>query len=124
MDTVTVACKLPNGLVMHLVGPDGVKQEVTVKGGRLPINAKTGHEVHAFEIADSFGLTPGVPADFWAQWAANNAEYPPVKRGLIFASGDVSDVRAVAREMQAVTTGYDPLDPDKPGAGLEQRKDN
>lgn len=121
--TVTVACKLPNGLHLENV-VNGQVVRHTLNGSRLRTTPE-GREIHSHELAGSqvpdagFGLTPGVPADFWEQWAKENAEYPPFKKGMIFANADAASVKAVAKEMTGVRTGFEGLNPDKPGLGVE-----
>lgn len=112
--TVTVACKLPHGLVMETVAADGSRQEVRVNGARLPLDGK-GRERRVFEQEGAYGLTPNVPADFWEKWSRDNAAYPPLARGMIFAQGRKPDAEAQARELDgdALTiTGLEPLNPD------------
>lgn len=126
-DTVTIACKLPNGLRLDVTGKDGVRQSVTIRGNRLATNPD-GLPIQSHEIAgnplssmlaDSYGLTPNVPADFWAQWAKENANYTPYKLGMVFAQGEHASAAAQAREVYAdVKTGLEPMDRDKPAPGI------
>lgn len=125
-DTVTIACKLPNGLRLD-VGVGEQRQSVTVRGNRLATNPD-GLPIQSHEIAgnplssmlaDSYGLTPNVPADFWAAWVKENADYIPYKRGMIFAQGEAASAKAQARELYAeVKTGLEPMDREKPAPGI------
>lgn len=117
LDTVTVACKLPNGLHLENITPAGVKVRVTLMGARLPVDAN-GREIQAFELAGSFGLTPNVPRDFWEQWVKENANYGPYKQGMIFAQDGRDNARAQARELEDVRTGLEPMPADKPAPGI------
>jgi hypothetical protein len=118
MDTVTVACKLPHGMHLEVRNPAGiVEQRVTIKGARLKTSASgreitAGHETTG-DFGQAYGLTPDVPADFWARWARENAAYPPYAKGYIFAQSDIGDARAQARELAELQTGFEPLSPDK-----------
>ena len=109
--TVTVACKLPNGLHLDLPGRD----RVTVRGFAVAWG-----EASPLSIVGGFGLTPGVDADFFEEWMITNADFEPVKKGLIFASAKASDATAQAKEFAGLKSGLEPLDPDKPGPGLER----
>src|SRR5580765_5333748 len=109
MPTVTVACKLPNGLQLELEG----KPRVIIKGTSVPYGAPT-HDV------GGYALTPNVDADFFNEWQAKYKDYVPVKRGLIFAYTKPQDATARAMEMRDEKSGLEPIDPDKPGPGLER----
>lgn len=124
-DTVTIACKLPNGLRLD-IGTGAERRSVTLNGNRLPINAD-GLPLNKFEIAgkadpllaESYGLTPNVPADFWAQWAKENANYGPYAKGLIFAQGEHSSAVAQAKEVAGdIRNGFEPMSREKPAPGI------
>ena len=70
-----------------------------------------------------YGITEGVPADFWAEWMKRNARSPFVLKGLLFAGKDMKEVEAQAREKQGLKSGFDPLDQDKPVPGVEKNPD-
>lgn len=60
--TVTIGCKLPNGLVLSL--------------------GEARHELagtRASAVIGGYGLTP-VPAEFWAAWSRAYAEYPAAEK--------------------------------------------
>lgn len=98
--TVTVGCKLPNGLVCELgkFGDEDYKA-VTLKGANSAV-------VHG-----GFGLTPGVDASFWEAWKKKHGRLSFVRLGLVFAVGDLASARDHAVDLSAVKTGLEPLDP-------------
>ncbi|MFT9018473.1 hypothetical protein [Acetobacter malorum] len=98
--TVTIGCKLPNGLVLSL--------------------GDTRHELagtRASAVIGGYGLTP-VPAEFWAAWSRKYAEFPPLKNGLIFAQSTLDKATGQAREQAALRTGVEPLNPATPAPGI------
>jgi hypothetical protein len=124
MDTVVVACKLPHGMHLEVRNPAGmVEKRVTINGARLKTSA-TGRELNTHETTDDFGkgygLTFNVPADFWARWSKENADYPPFARGFIFAQDNPVEAKAQAREMSDLQTGFEPLSQSKLPGGLSK----
>jgi hypothetical protein len=130
--TVTVACKLPNGLVLRLFdwkehdepilggGARRVKaahprpETVTVNGNAAPMNGQPQSYtiIDAHRRGDGFGLTHNVDAEFFAEWLEQNKDAPYVKEGLIYAYADMGDVASKSRELEKVKSGLEPLDPD------------
>lgn len=130
---VTVACKLPNGLILRLfeMAPE---QELVMGGGvrevmkahdlgtRVEINGNTppfgqallDSQGEPISTARGFALTTNVDADFWDEWLHQNEGSDIVKRGLIFAHARTADVRAEAREKEKVWTGLEPMRPATP----------
>lgn len=100
--TVTVACKLPHGL--HL---DHAGKRVTVNGANTS-NVIGGH-----------GLTEGIDKEFFDEWLKANADHPAVKNKLIFAHDKARNAAAQAREQASNKTGVEPIDPNKPGHGVQ-----
>ncbi|MBS1002169.1 hypothetical protein JK169_14395 [Acetobacter persici] len=98
--TVTIGCKLPNGLVLSL--------------------GEARHELagtRASAVIGGYGLTP-IPAEFWAAWSRTYAEYPLLKNGLIFAQTTLEKATGQAREQAALRTGTEPLNPATPAPGI------
>lgn len=89
-NTVTVGCKLPHGLVLELGG-----NEITVKGA------------NSSAIVGGFGLTEGVPADFFDAWMAKNKDMALVKNELIFAQAKTSEAQAEAKDKAANKSGLE-----------------
>jgi hypothetical protein len=115
MNTVTVACKLPNGLQAMCINAAGERVTVTFNGSRLPLD-EDGNVIPKHVLAgrgnEAFGLTQ-VDADFWAQWAKENATYIPFAKGMIFSMADEASAVSCAKEMAGVRTGLEPASRDK-----------
>lgn len=138
--TVTVACKLPNGLRLDLpvdmameetrdavaksARERGIEANVhavpeipfaTLKGWSVP------HGVAAFHVSGGYGLTTGVDAAKFKQWflRMKKAKYGPVEQGLVFACAAENTTRDKAAEQASIRSGLERIDPDKPGRGVE-----
>jgi len=111
--TVTIACKLPAGLVLEMPkgGPFNGRR-VTLLGGRI-VRDDNGMPISDRTTPGGFGLTFGVDKDFWDAWLALHKEFPPVVKGAIFAMDKPADATAMAKEMADVKTGLEPKDPEK-----------
>lgn len=130
--TVTVACKLPTGMILRLFRAEsrlepvlgGGSKEVTVyhplpdtvtiNGNATPQNgqAPAFTILNAHRRGDGFGLTYNVPADFWHKWYEANKEAQYVKEGLIWAYADQDSVSDKAKDLDGIKSGLEPLDPD------------
>lgn len=97
-DMVTVACKLPQGLTIPL--PDGTS--LTLHGINSP-----------FAIA-GYGMTD-VQAGVWAIVEAEYADKAWLKNEIVFAMGDKDSAVDKATERQSEKSGFEPVDPLKPG---------
>lgn len=102
-DTVTVACKLPTGL--HIIIPEH-QIELKLHGAASPF-AIGGH-----------GMTQGVPADVWEKIEQVNAKKKWLTSGAVFAMNKPQDASDRAVEQQKLRTGFEPIDPRDPNAGL------
>lgn len=128
-ETVTVACKIPNGLVLQLCQKQkrpeqglGVTREVnvfskvgdtiTVAGPAYPNGPVPKGFKRRPEDADGYALTRNVPAAFWEAWLAQNKDTDFVMSGMIFAFPDIESVMAKARDGERIKSGLQPLDPD------------
>lgn len=106
-DTVTVACKLPNGLVAEV---GDVKIEFV--GSRIPLD-DNGNRISDRELPGGYGITNNVPKEFWDKWKADHEDTPLIKNGIILATARAADTKAAAVASKDVETGLDPLDPKK-----------
>lgn len=98
--TVTIGCKLPNGLILSLGSA-----QYELAGTR------------ASAVVGGYGLTP-VPAEFWAAWSRRYTEFPLLQNGLIFAQATVEKAAGQAREQATLRTGAEPLNPVAPAPGI------
>jgi len=132
-DTVTVGCKLPNGLVLHLdemipyriplPGGGSVTEErsrrlpdtFTLNGSAIDLAgiAETGTVPHL--IVGGYGITTGIPRDFWERWLAANRDSEIVKKEMIIAAGNEMSARSMAVERAKIRTGMEPIDQNDPG---------
>ncbi len=123
-ETVTVACKAPNGIFMRLFemkphvepvlggGTREVHQAVQV-GPMVKINgyaAEAGKmPASGAEVIKGYALTPGVPADFFEEWLKQNQDHDLVLNGLIFAHAQPNSVKAQIRENESRWDGLQPM---------------
>lgn len=105
--TVTIGCKLPHGYHMELHDKEGqVIERHTVAGA------------NASEVIGGHGITVGVPKEFWEEWVRRNKAQPMVQNGLIFAHDSASNVAGEASEKRDNRSGFEGINPDKPGAAI------
>jgi hypothetical protein len=101
--TVTVGCKLPNGLILEM----GEKR-VTLNGA------------NSSSIVGGHGLTEGVDKEFFDAWMAKNKHLHFVKEGHLFAHEKEVNTKAQAKERAKEKTGLEQLNPDEKPAGLSE----
>ncbi len=101
--TVVVGCKLPHGLHLDLNG-----KRVTLAG------------LNSTEIIGGHGITHGVDKDFFDNWMVLNASHPAVKNEFIFAHEQAASVAAKANDHKKELTGFEGIDPNKPGKNIER----
>lgn len=104
--TCIVGCKLPHGYKLELFsdpkktgGVTQVLESFTVKGN------------NAARIVGGYGITAGVPREFFTEWLRRNAKLPAVVNGAIFMHVDVESAEARAKEGREIRTGIEPIDP-------------
>lgn len=123
-DTVTVACKMPHGLVLRLFdmveGNEAVagggfrtikraqpRPEVVVLNGYL--TKHRGSDLPVASEHSSYALTHGVSKEFFDEWMSQNRELDAVKNGLVLSHG--SDTAGAARERRDTVCGLEPINP-------------
>jgi hypothetical protein len=106
MAKVSVACKLPHGLIIN-VGENSVELKGSNSDGAIG-----GH-----------GFTENVDAEFMDTWLKNNADHPAVKNKLIFVNTKTDKVKDQAKEQKDNKNGVEGLDPDKPAPGITKVDD-
>lgn len=127
--TITVACKLPNGIILQLF--DMVEQEeVTLAGSRTiekampkdmaPVTIKGCSAPHGSAImtVGGYALTHGVDAQFFAEWLRQHADSDIVKARLLFAHEDRVYVSDKAEESAKVLSGLQPMVPSEDGGDI------
>lgn len=131
-DTVTVACCIPNGLILRVYDAEEAyepmygggqkrvdkyvprEQTYTLRGSALdPADLKAG-KLPEYPPIGGFALTTGIPADFWELWKKQHHDFPALKNGLVFASRDQHRAGDEARERQGTESGFEGIDPDNP----------
>ena len=137
-EKVTVACKLPHGLIlrcydmvdgMEPVQGNGFKtikvaQQINVAGleeVRINGNAIPYGKMPDFALEGGYALTEGVPREFWDRWVKDNAKLPAIVNKLVWATPKaIGYARDAAKEMAEIKSGLEPINPDAPGRGVEK----
>lgn len=128
-ETVTIACKAPNGLRIYNYREEeyddpmfggGYRRskrylpipetELLVRGPGRTISMMPLDQIDQF-APGGYGLTPGVPKELWEGWLKWNKDSPLVKNRVIFAAPDTPRAAAQAREQRDVQSGLQPVDP-------------
>jgi hypothetical protein len=124
--TLTVACKMPHGILIaeerkvtkvEVVMGGGVRDviEYQLTGKQFKINGYSVPTVDPaappMSLRGSFALTHNVPRDVWERWFESNKDNPIVKNGLIFASDGEHSARDQAKDHAKEKNGLEPLDP-------------
>ena len=128
---VTVACKLPHGLVLRLykmvpdriLMPGGTFIE-TQRAEPLPDQyavhgmAVAKGEAPGYLIVGGYALTPNIPADFWDAWWKANKDAPYCKNEMIRAYENRPDAIAGSKERADIRSNMEPFaidgDPRRP----------
>lgn len=131
--TVTVACKLPNGLILRLFRRTVVLENVLGGGQReVPVFHEQRQMVRLNgwsypqkkgprqELAGGYGLTPGVPKDFFDAWLEQNKDADYVRNNLVFAMGSTDSARDRAKDQAEVKSGFERLDPNNLPKGVQR----
>lgn len=137
VETVTVACKMPRGIILRLFVMQPHFEPIQAGGVRETVKA---HEVERVvlkgygvawgksspgEETGGYALTPNVPKAFWDAWYEQNKTTELVTHKLIFAHVDKERVADKSREFEKNRDGLEPLDPNKLPKGIQtlNRKD-
>lgn len=137
-ETMTVACKLPHGLVLRLFDmvDEGEPQRdgsvKTVKrarqryeSGEVVLNgyvAKHTPGTQQPSVPSSYALTHNVPAAFFAEWMEQNKDSDLVRNKLIFGHGSADRVSGFSREHDKTLCGLEPIDPSNLPRGISTYK--
>jgi hypothetical protein len=136
VDTVTVACKLPGGVILRVFewvevsyplpggGVSTVKESHEIAGDTRFTVQGVAHEAGKSPVAqmsDGFALTYGCPKALWDAWVEQNKSLDMVKNGLIFAHAQEASVKAMAKERVKQLSGLEPLELDSKGQMVDAR---
>lgn len=138
-DTVTVACKMPNGLRLRLFEMEEVPEPMFGGGVRMTKRARqiegadivlNGAAVNleevgkgnlpSFVIAGGYALTPGVPRDQWEAWLEQNKHSALVRNNIVFCYKSEEGARKQALEQAEVRSGLEPIDPERPPSDVRR----
>ncbi len=106
--TVSVGCKLPNGIILEL-GKKGDEnyRTVTLKGSNANV----------IEVAGGYGITQ-VDKSFMDAWTKKHQWFAPLKSGAIFVEEKFDSAQARGIEQSSLATGFERLDPNKAPSGI------
>lgn len=111
-----VACKLPHGLrIQAYITRENVPPMINPNIDPIVLAGSNNENA-----VGGYGFTPGVDADKFNAWLAENSTFPAVRQGLIFAETTFDRARDKAREQDAIANGFEPINPDKPGNGVKR----
>lgn len=103
-DTLTIACKLPQGLRILSVDHD---IDLTLHGS---------HGAHAVA---GHGMTRGVKAELWDKIKIVFAEAKWLQNEFVFSTTSPESAADKAEERQDEKAGFEPIDPDALPKGIE-----
>jgi hypothetical protein len=122
-DTVTIACKFPNGILMSvydmkdhqvpvLGGGQRTEKRAAAIGEPIKINGPASLEGVSpkCEVVGGYALTFGVPADIAKKWFEDNKDSPLVRNNIIYISANADRARAQGKEMKGERSGFERLD--------------
>lgn len=113
---VTICCKLPHGLntrIYKLGETEEGKPIMRATDDRIVFNG-----ANSSNIVGGYGLTQ-IDADIWEAWIKQHVNFAPVKAGLIYMEERRDRAADRAMDQSAAKTGFEAVDPNKPGKGIE-----
>jgi len=122
--TLTVACKIPTGLIIQaytseewdepvMGGGTRRAKRAIKKGDPIKLNgpAKFFNKAPLHDIRNGVGLTYGVDADTFNEWIKQNADSDFVKKGMVFANAKTPEVDAQAKDRRGEKSGLERMNP-------------
>lgn len=106
-NTILIGCRLPNGITLSHPKDRDVK--VTLNG------------VSASKIIGATFNTTEVDAEFWTDYQAANLDYAPLQNGAIFVAHDPASAHDMARDLEKVKTGLEPVPQDSNGVTVADK---
>lgn len=124
--TVTVACKLPHGLILRLFQPIAAFEPLPGGGVKEITKFEPMHEKGTVLIkgylekhtpdqplaaqGSKYALTHGVDKAFFDEWMKQNAQHDAVKNKLIFGSEKPDELKGKIAENAKQRSGLEPID--------------
>lgn len=105
--TVTVGCKLPNGLILEVDG-----KTVELSGANSSV------------VVGGHGITRDVDAALWDAWLKEHSERDMVKNGFVFAHEKIASTNAEAEEKSDNKTKLEPMAPDDKANGVQTKTED
>ncbi|WP_312387862.1 hypothetical protein [Atlantibacter hermannii] len=102
-ETVTVGCKLPNGIVLEVEG-----YSVVLNGA------------NSSNVIGGYGLTENVDKEAFDKWMKIHADQAYVKNELVFAQAKTNSAESKAKENADRRSGLEGLPQDRPMPGIEK----
>lgn len=128
-DVVSVACKMPNGLILRTFVPN-TETELVLGGGSRDVTvyrqtedqviikgtaARVGDPRPPILVEGGYRITPNVPKALYDAWYEANKTSDLVRNRLIYASESRADAEAFSRDNEKTETGLEGIDPANPG---------
>lgn len=122
-NTVAIACRLPHGFILQAQEPFEVAEPTQSDPTRKVVRHRfTGQKIRVVGFAVSrdpadererqtvvngYGITPDVPKELWDKFAHDNADWEPLKLGLVAAHTNEARAKGYAREGVAGLSGLE-----------------
>lgn len=123
-ETVTVACNLPNGLILRVFDMVNVRRarpgggfdeepEARLAGEPFTLhgNRTSFGEEPKCKVVCGYALTRGVPKDLWDRWLEQNEDSDLVRNNLIHAHESMDEAADASEELDGTKSGLQPLNP-------------
>jgi hypothetical protein len=103
MSTISIGCRLPNGLIIDL--GDATKPSIELAGQR---QAQENSPIVLLNESH-YGVTE-VDESYWEAWKKHvGPEFAPLKSQAIFEAKNEKEAKAKAKDLKEVKTGHEPL---------------
>jgi hypothetical protein len=112
---VTIACKLPHGLLIE-VGTPGLENYHRYELNGTYTGSRKGKPQSL--VIDGYAFT-SIPEDAWIEWSKNHRGAQYLKNRAVYCESSIEGAQAAALTDGSLVTGFERLNPDKPAPGIE-----
>lgn len=113
MATITIGCRLPNGLILDLGDPS--IPTVEIAGQR---QAQERSKIILL-TDDDYGTTE-VEESFWEAFKKRvGPDFTPIKSGALFEAKNEREAKAVNKSLKGKKTGHEPLAQEDAASGIK-----